>query len=120
MLFQASGTNRTLNQAVVIDGAVISGAVADVKSEPALPVLRPPPESTPPPAPVTPLAQEPASAAGLRGLAPAAPAAAASAPALQAVQERSRYLTAPLLRIQGRAKLGTTKELEIDAVRAPR
>lgn len=112
--FRATGTNRTLNQLVIISGDLISGMDADAKSEgissaqkPSGAVLR---ETLAPPA------AAPAPSVEFRS-----PASGASTRARASVNQPAPPLTsAPVLRIQGRVKVGGAQEREIDAVRTPR
>jgi len=115
--FQATGTNRSLNRAVVINGTLISAASADPKVQAGLTVLGQMPANAPAtgPAPVA----APAVPAPARGLAGARGSTAALA-TRRALQEPNRPVTEQVLRIRGRAKIGGTNELEINAVRAPR
>jgi len=120
--FQAMGTNRSLNRAVVINGRLISAASAESKADAGLTALRQETATAPTtgPAPSAAPAQAPsAPAPAARGMAGALSSTAASA-TRRALQEPNRPATEQVLRIRGRAKIGGTNELEINAVRSQR
>ena len=116
--FQASGTNRSLKQLVVIQGSLLSATNAastqglsvfqESEAIPNAPAAAP--TSTPPAqAPATPTLQ-------LRTLAPDA----SSHPTQIGDAVAGQSLSASVVRILGRAKVGATNEVGIDALRAPR
>lgn len=108
--FRASGTNRSLNQLVVIQGSLVGGRATN--TNPALPALR---------------ANE---IDAYERLAPAqlAAPAASSARSKATAQSSSTFRSAisqgatspsPITRVLGRAKVGTNNDFEINAVPAP-
>jgi len=121
--FEASGTNRSLNQLVRISGSFISGADAQAKSYGDLPALRGSTstaffQSSPASTPVT----APAAAAPPAESRAFPPAQRADAPARArlALEPQSQTMSAPVLQILGRAKVGPSNEVEINAFRIPR
>ncbi len=119
--FQASGTNRSLNQLVRISGSFISAADAQTRSFGDLPALRgsaattffqSAPATAPAAAPAAPPAESRAFAPAQRADAPAR--------ARQALEPQSQTTSTPVLQILGRAKVGPSNEVEINAFRIPR
>src|SRR5439155_8976058 len=112
--FQASGTNRSLNQLVVINGTLISASDAETKAEASLEAVRARPSAPPEaPAPAT------APASRFRAIAPSQSAASQTSARLKR-DEQLRSNSAQVLNVRGRAKVGGTNELELNAIRAPR
>ncbi len=119
--FQARGTNRSLDELVVINGSLIAGTDAkeDTKRQglgEAEIYNRPAGPSLAPSAPV----RAPDAAARVRSIAAGQSPAGSATPALPALNPQAQNQPVSVMRIQGRARIGPTNEFEINAIRAPR
>ena len=121
LLFQASGTNRNLKQLVVINGTLIAAADAKAKAEANVSLAQQTQEG---------LRREAARGFGSAPAQPSAPTFRSRAVAPDSsttatvlsdmAEKRQDASPARIVRLQGRANIGGTNFLEIDAVRAGR
>jgi len=112
--FRASGTNRSLNQLVVIQGSLVGKP--SMQTAPALPALRANENDAYErlaPAPAAAPAEKPASLARSK-------TTAQSSSTFRSTISQGPASASPITRVLGRAKVGTNNDFEINAVPAPR